>query len=139
MVIFAMKKLAPVSNARYSLNAVLPTLTLMVFLSAMVLSAGGCAGVITTGKNFDMRRVSEIKKGVTTKNDILTMFGKPYSKSQSTIGESWMYQYSKSSFGIFDGYKMFLGGVNATQPYQMLAITFKGDIVQEYQTSESGQ
>ncbi|MDP2705507.1 MAG: hypothetical protein Q8O71_03920 [bacterium] len=134
MVIFAMKKVVPVNNARYSLNPVLSTL-IIAFLSVMVLSVGGC---VTAGKNFDISRAAAIQKGVTTKNEILTMFGKPYSKSQSSVGETWMYQYMEMRPHLSDVFAL-VGIYHANQSLQMMFITFQGDIVQDYNITEQGK
>lgn len=102
---------------------------------------GGCATGTTSGKKFDMSMASEINKGVTTKTDILAMFGEPNSKSRSPYGESWSYSYTESSMDTFrtlaSAYG--IGKGKADMSSQFLSITFKGDIVQDYNTQEFKQ
>lgn len=111
---------------------------LLVVGVIVTLSLSGCTTVLTDGKKFDMSMASGIKKGVTTKNDILAMFGEPNSKSQHEGEESWRYFYSESRADALIAYKATWGGggkVNTAS--QSLSITFKGDIVQDYSTDES--
>lgn len=52
---------------------------------------GACA---TTGTKVDQNQISNIKKGVTTQQEIKEMFGKPQSVSITPDGNtSWIYQY----------------------------------------------
>ena len=107
----------------------------------VTLSLSGCTMVTASGKKFDMDRASEIKKGVTTKNDVLAMFGEPFSKSQSSYGDSWSYSYSEGSIDQVAALKSVYGIGKATMGMssQSLQITFKGDIVQDYSTQEMKQ
>ncbi len=101
---------------------------------------GGCATGATSGKKFDVSKAAEIKKGVTTKTDILAMFGEPNTKSQSPYGESWSYSYTETKgLDIFGTLKYAYGIEKAKMDMssQSLSITFKGDIVGNYSTNES--
>jgi hypothetical protein len=50
------------------------------------------------GKDFDATKVSQIVKGKTTSNDLLAMFGTPYSKQpKDNDEEMWVYSYAEAT------------------------------------------
>jgi outer membrane protein assembly factor BamE (lipoprotein component of BamABCDE complex) len=52
----------------------------------------------TTGKDFDSSKVKQIVKGRTTAEEIVAMFGTPYTKQpDADDGEKWVYFYSTST------------------------------------------
>jgi hypothetical protein len=57
------------------------------------------------GKYFDhsLAKRESIHRGVTTKRDIATMFGDPYSTKPSGAGETWVY-YDREAAGLDGGY-----------------------------------
>lgn len=62
---------------------------LIVLIAASLLC--GCA---STGNNFDSRKISDIKKGETTKDQLIQMFGQPAQRGMNSEGGTtmvWMY------------------------------------------------
>jgi len=66
---------------------------LCVICSLFLVSA--CAtSSYSGGKDFNSENVSNIVKGETTKEELVQLFGQPYSKSViSSTGEKWIYTY----------------------------------------------
>lgn len=64
----------------------------------------GCA----FGRPFDIEKVSQLKEGVTTKEDVIALFGKPCSDITTGYGEGLTYQYANSS-GKSQVLSIFLG------------------------------
>lgn len=118
-------------------QAMKPLFMPVVFILC-IFFVGGCSTGTVGGKKFDMSRASEIKKGVTTKTDILAMLGEPNSKSQSSYGESWNYFYSESRASSLTAFKAAWGGrAKVDMASQNLTIMFNGDVVQDYFANES--
>jgi outer membrane protein assembly factor BamE (lipoprotein component of BamABCDE complex) len=68
---------------------VLPSVALWLFI--------GCAtSTIITGKNFDMNKADKIQKGLTTKQEVLSLLGQPFQRTLSNSVEVWTYQYTKA-------------------------------------------
>ncbi len=108
-------------------------------LSLSLLLFAGCA---TTGQKFDASKVSQIKKGVTTRAEIETMFGQPLSSVTLGNGKCVIeYQYAEGhstaqSFIPIVG--DFAGGTKGQA--QILTITLtKENIVEEFRYSTSQQ
>ena len=78
-------------GCRIQLIAVLLSLSLMV-----ILSFSGCA---TIGKDFPAIKVSEIKIGMTTQEEIRTMFGSPWRIGIEDGQRTWT--YGNYSYGLF--------------------------------------
>ncbi len=95
------------------------------------LLSGGCA---SAGRNFDDSQVSKIQKGVTTEQDLITMFGQPEQRSMNSEGQTvltWMYTHGHvngKSFIPFAG--AFMGGTNSES--KSLTVTLKDDKVVTY-------
>ena len=70
----------------YPYTASLLALAILFFLS-------GCAPSLVTGKKFETTYITNIKKGVTTKTEILRMFDEPFSKKIRAGKETWQYFY----------------------------------------------
>lgn len=64
-----------------------------------ILSLTGCAtSTYSIGKNFASENVSQIVKGKTTKEEITSMFGEPFSKAViSASEEKWTYMHSEGT------------------------------------------
>lgn len=69
-------------------------------ISLFVVMSTGCAtttsNIYPIGKDFSSDNVSQIEKGKTTKDELVKMFGKPFSKTVSVVSENeeiWMYVY----------------------------------------------
>lgn len=118
------------------------TTSMPVILILFALVVGGCAPLITTGKNFDLTQVPRIQDKVTTKEEILSMLGQPYNKTITGDIEMWMYMYSetnrrrtfKESFARDFG----LSVAMPSPKMQSLSITFKGNVVESHSLSVSG-
>ena len=78
----------------------------------------GCA---TTGA------ITNLEKKKTTKNEILSMFGEPLSKSKGSEGEVWEYFFIKEEKPL----------ANNMWPTMNLIITFKDNVVKDYTVSVS--
>lgn len=100
---------------------------------ASALALSGCASLLmeatggaTTGRKIDAAKIEQVKKGTTTKAQVLDLFGKPTGKSTGAGGERWTYEYGHVS--------MFSG-----QELQLLIVEFTGDLVQSVQFTEQGE
>lgn len=84
--------------------------TLSILCSAAVFLCG-CA---STGNNFNESKLSEIKKGETTEQELVTMFGEPQNRSvnaDTQVTLSWMYAESTVKGESFIPYAgAFMGG-----------------------------
>ena len=86
-------------------------------MSLVCVSLIGCATrTYTGGSEFDTSKVADIKKGVTTSDQLLSLLGKPFDKSVKSEDEVlWVYDWvkttSKTSMGwsspniVNDGYE----------------------------------
>jgi len=63
----------------------------MAIMIALVAGLVGCVGAITKGKKFDETMVAQIQKGVTTQDNIVSMFGEPVSTRKTDKGEVFSY------------------------------------------------
>ena len=76
-----------------------------IFISLVCASLGGCVTRTTTaGSEFDASKITSIKKGVTTSDELVGLLGKPLSKSVKSEDEvlwtySWVKATSKTSMG----------------------------------------
>lgn len=74
--------------------------TVLVVLS--LLFVVGCAAHREFGRPIDPQTITEMKQGVTTKDEVRTKLGKPFSVSQNEKGETiWTYAYS-----VFDSHRV---------------------------------
>lgn len=74
-------------------------LHLMSSISLVVLSLSGCAtSSYTVGKSFASANVTQIVKGKTTGEELIALFGEPYSKTVLSASDSkWIYMYSEGT------------------------------------------
>ena len=66
-----------------------------IFLLSLfyIFISSGCA---TTGKKIDQNKVSQIKEGITTEQDVISLLGTPFMKTLDSNGKVIMlYQYAK--------------------------------------------
>jgi outer membrane protein assembly factor BamE (lipoprotein component of BamABCDE complex) len=88
---------------------------------------GGC--VSTLGRQIDQSGYSQIKKGVSTKEDVVELLGSPNNEIENDDGTStFMYQYTKVSSGIY--------GIGAGMDSQSATIKFnsKGIVISKSKT-----
>jgi len=59
----------------------------------LLIAVSGCASV---GKEIQAEKIGQIKKGITTEQEVLTLLGNPMTKTMSSDGKIIMlYQYAK--------------------------------------------
>jgi outer membrane protein assembly factor BamE (lipoprotein component of BamABCDE complex) len=65
----------------------------------VIVSLSGCAtSSYSVGKDFSSENVQEIVKGKTTSEELVKIFGEPYSKTViSATDEKWIYMYSEGT------------------------------------------
>lgn len=70
----------------------------LIIIMMFVLALNGCAtSSYSVGKNFPSENVSKIIKSKTTSEDMISLFGEPYTKTViSASDEKWIYMYSES-------------------------------------------
>ena len=64
-------------------------LVLSVFLATLA----GCATRTTTGREFDVANIAKIQKGVTPRNELVSLFGRPLDVS-TLSGDEVVWEYS---------------------------------------------
>lgn len=90
---------------------------------------------VTVGNNFDSTKVNEIKKGQTTKSELLQMFGEPYTKTVvSSNEENWQYYFSTNTAKA-QSY-IFTTDVQTSGSYKNLSILLKEDVVSNFTFTE---
>jgi outer membrane protein assembly factor BamE (lipoprotein component of BamABCDE complex) len=103
----------------------------------------------TLGRKIDTWQVNAIKKGQTTKSQVIASFGQPSSRTNMGGSEMWTYHYSRASGGIGPGGMLLsiltLGlytPVNVKAEQQMLTVSFAGDVVSDvsyYEGADTGR
>ena len=110
-------------------------MTRAVVVLAMIIS--GCISTnttFTTGRPFDMSKVSTIQNSKTTSAELLSTFGEPYVKTTiSGTEQKWFYMYiqgnSSAKGGPFTGLSVATKGTNQT-----LEILLRDGVVQTFTT-----
>jgi len=110
----------------------------VLVIAVFLLNLTAC---VSTGRQFDESSVPSIKKGITTKKDIISMFGEPTSKTSSSDSESWLYQYSSGN-PTAGGMTKTILTMGLLMPdieteMKMLSISFKNDLVIDYSLTTS--
>lgn len=74
-------------------------LNFIAMISVAVLSLSGCAtSTYSVGRNFANENVSQIIKGKTTSEELITLLGEPYTKTVlSASDEKWIYMHSEGT------------------------------------------
>jgi hypothetical protein len=92
---------------------------------------------VSVGNSFNLERTEQIRKGVTTKANLIQWFGKPNSitrKGDGTQVLAWIYQESKVKAQSFIPYAgMFMGGADSSG--KRLTVTLKNGTVSDYEAS----
>jgi hypothetical protein len=72
---------------------------LITIVSLIILSLSGCAtSSYSVGKSFPSENVSQIVKGKTTSEEMVSLFGEPYTKTViSATDEKWVYMHSEGT------------------------------------------
>lgn len=113
-----------------------------LILLACIVIASGCA---TVGRKLDENTVASIRKGETTRDQVLKLLGSPEQVSRNADGEvTFQYLYSRATakpetFIPFVG--MIAGGANVQS--QNVVVTFRPDgivkdVVSTYGATETG-
>ncbi|MFA6130186.1 MAG: outer membrane protein assembly factor BamE [Candidatus Omnitrophota bacterium] len=108
----------------------------LILLSTLVFLVG-CA---TVGKPIDQNKISQIKEGVTTEQEVVDILGSPYMKTLSSDGKIIMlYQYAKvknRTSNFIPVVNIFSSGMDIRQ--QMLTILINKDgKVERYTMNDS--
>jgi hypothetical protein len=70
-------------------------ITILGLACALALFAGCASATFTTGRPFDISKVSQIAKGKTTAAELRAWMGEPYSKSVNSDGtEHWLWLHA---------------------------------------------
>jgi outer membrane protein assembly factor BamE (lipoprotein component of BamABCDE complex) len=99
-------------------------------LAAAALAAAGCAST-AQGRKFDEAYVAQIKKNVTTKEQVRQALGDPVSVSTTSDLETWTYSYS-DAYGRGYVQAATFGLVKQKSDDQSLILVFKGGVVVDY-------
>lgn len=103
----------------------------------VVIGLTACASSrVTTGVNFDDKQITHIKKGETTKEQLVTLLGQPFNKSIiDANSEKWVYLYtdvtSKAQSYVF------AMKVNTTGIKKQLEVLVEKDTVTNYTYTEA--
>ncbi len=96
---------------------------LSLFLTATLV------GCVTQGRKIDSENASKIQKGVSTKEDVLRLLGKPQSVTSSGSFESWIYSSSSYDFA-----NSLFRGITLRSPHiesESKMIMFDGNVVKD--------
>ena len=117
-----------------------PTITrifVSATLAAVLVLLPGC---VSSGKNFDESKVSQIKKGETTEPHLVKLFGPPENRtvdSEGTTHLNWTYMESRmKGEGFIPIAGAFMGGANSR--HKMLTVTLGPDGKVTHFTSSGG-
>lgn len=101
-------------------------------LLIIALLLGACAtSNYSVGRDFPSDKVSQITKGKTTADEILSWFGQPFSKSTiSATEEKWVYSYIEGQA------KAVVGSVTSTGTTKTLDVLIEDGVVVNYTFSE---
>lgn len=101
----------------------------------------GCTRTLTTGKYFDISKASGIQDGITTKGEIVSMFGQPHNRAISGSTETWSYFHSvmNRQRTFQESFQAYMGNIPAAQTKtNMLTVSFMGDVVETHSMNMSG-
>lgn len=116
----------------------------LVLSGALLLS--GCFGA-TYGRKFDTSRISEIKKGQTTKQEIIAMFGQAKQRMIRPDGkEALTYLYTEGRMKtnplifvpIVNLFVLLFSKTKVESEARTLSIVLKDGVVDDYAYTESG-
>lgn len=86
----------------------------------------------SVGTDFDLSKAEQIEKGATTKEEVVMLFGEPYSKSVlSANSEKWMYVYQHGSVTTKYG-----SGYESSNNQKMLDVLFEDDVVVNFTSTD---
>ena len=109
---------------------------LALAIATVLLSAAGCGSLdgpaaSDTGRPFDDAYVAQIKKGVTTKDEVRKNIGEPWQTTATSGNDTWTYHYSNAYANAYT--RAISAGIYRKEPInKMLVITFSGNKVLDY-------
>jgi hypothetical protein len=106
-------------------------------ISVIAVALVGCASkTITSGREFDVAKIGEIKKGATTSDELIGLLGQPLAKSaQSADGVVWNYTWKKGTATTNQGSD---GPVVTSQgDKKTLDVLIQNGVVENYTYKES--
>lgn len=105
---------------------------------AVILAVAGC---VSSGRRLDTDRVSQIRKGVTTRQEVLQLLGSPDQQTSDGDGNVTMvWQFTKATAkatNFIPVVNLFAGGADV-QNQSVLVITGPNGIVRDFQYSSGG-
>jgi outer membrane protein assembly factor BamE (lipoprotein component of BamABCDE complex) len=93
----------------------------------------GCT--TSTGRDFNMEAVRAVRPGFTTRGQVLTMMGTPFTRTSSDGVETWDYKYSTAAPNVGgQAFVPFVGGLlpgayKLDQQTKGVRITFQNGVV----------
>jgi len=91
--------------------------SLLLLLCVLLTACSTIKDRVTTGRDFDESKVSQIKKGVTTAEGIVALYGEPDAKEIVSPNQvMWHYTYLMEDHKIHSG--MFIPEVEQTTGYK---------------------
>jgi outer membrane protein assembly factor BamE (lipoprotein component of BamABCDE complex) len=115
-----------------------------MFLSGSMAFLAAC-GPATMGRRFDSTQVAQIRKGQTTRQEVVRMLGEPASKDTTNKNERWSYSYTESKSGmnpllfvpVVNLFVLLFGKSKATSKMHSLSLAFSKGVVSECVYSSS--
>jgi outer membrane protein assembly factor BamE (lipoprotein component of BamABCDE complex) len=103
-----------------------------ILIAFICLVLVGCA---TTGTKIDQNKIGQIKEGVTTKEEVIALMGKPFMQNLTSDGKIvMMYQYAKiknRAANFIPVVNVLSGGMDMKQQTFQVIID-KNDVVEKY-------
>src|SRR5258707_8939273 len=102
-----------------------------LLMSVMFAALIGCATRITAGREFDISHINDIKKGITTSDELVSLFGQPLDRSVVSKNEViWEYSWKKTTSQTTQGSD---GSVVTSQgDKKTLELLIKNGVVENY-------
>lgn len=112
------------------------TLAVVAVISLVVVGCAIPTSSYSVGKNFPSENVNKIAKGKTTVNELIQMFGEPFSKTVvSESEEKWIYTYSSGTASVQRG--VLSANVQTTGQRKMLDVLIKNGVVTNFTYTDS--
>ena len=110
-------------------------------LLSLILLVAWLAGCVSIGRKIDQAAADSIKKGITTRQDVVNMLGSPELITRSSNGDTiFIYNYTRATAkpATFIPYiGPFVGGANIQ--HQMTSVTFGANgVVKDFATTQGG-
>lgn len=107
------------------------TIKKLVLLPLLLASLVGCANSYTVGNDFPEQNVSKISDGQTSSNELVSLFGEPYSKMAiSETQERWLYMLSSGQTDAQKEGSLIDDVIEpAEHKHKMLSVLVSGDVV----------